>query len=371
MFNVLHIMSGAGAGGISSVVANYYQFINRDKIHFDALIADNEIGINGRRLLDLGCDIYIGCPLKSNDYNGYIKFVSHRLANGCYDAIHVHENETSWVALKVAKELGVNCRIAHAHTAGVHKGGIRKYLKNVTGQCLNYLYATNVIACGELAGNYVFGRRNMHRKKAIILPNAIDTDVYRFMPQIRKEMRHILDCENNFVIGMVGRVAYPKNNVRALELFKTILDIIPNAKLILAGDGEDMNKVKNKIKDLCIEQNVLLLGNRSDVNYLYQAFDVYMLPSLFEGFPVAAIEAMASGLPVLLSDTITKELSFGTAVHYLSLNDDLAWGMMAKAYINDSEREERSAEVKNRDLDIRDTSKILESVYLQYSKQSH
>ena len=108
-----------------------------------------------------------------------------------------------------------------------------------------------------------------------------------------------------------------------------------------------------------------MLGKRSDVERLYQAFDLLLLPSFSEGFPVVAVEAMASGLPVLVSDRVTRELSFGSGVRYLSLKDPDSWIRAVEAFSSDSGRERRQREVKDRGLDIRDTADTLLKLYEQ------
>lgn len=361
MIKVLHVMAGADAGGISSVVLNYYKYINKEKIHFDVAITLDIIGLNGRRLMELGVKIY-KIPLKSKDITLYKAELKKLLLENKYDAVHVHENETSYVALKLAKELGIPCRIAHAHTASPYTS-VKGEIRRLSGCILNAKYATNIIGCGKLAGERIFGRSNMKSKKAFVLPNSIDTDVFCYDSKIREETRKELSVNNKYVVGMVGRIAPPKNNVYAIELFKQIKEKIENAVLVIAGNGPDEKDMLETIKEKGLEQDVIYLGRRDDVNRLYQAYDIYFLPSLFEGYPVAAVEAMAAGLPVMLSDTITRELEFGSAVNYISLNEKKEWAEVALRYVKDTERSKRADEVKRNGLDIHDTVDLLEKIY--------
>lgn len=361
MIRVLHIMAGADAGGISSVVLNYYRYINKEKIHFDAAITADMIGLNGSRLMELGVKIY-KLPLKSKDISGYKKELKKLLLENKYDAIHVHENETSYVALKLAKQLGIPCRIAHAHTANPFSS-IKGEIRRLSGCVLNEKYATNIIACGELAGEKIFGKRNMKSKKALVLPNSIDTTVFRYDSVIRTKIRKELSVNDKYVVGMVGRITHQKNNVYAIELFKKIHEKIKNSVLVIAGNGPDEQSMMDAVRHHGLEDNVIFLGRRNDVNRLYQAYDIYFLPSLYEGYPVAAVEAMAAGLPVMLSNTITRELEFGSAVNYISLNEKEEWVRVASNYINDTERSKRANEIKENGLDIRDTVHLLEKVY--------
>ena len=362
MVRVLHIMGCSDVGGISSVVLNYYRFIDRTKIRFDIALTIPEVGLNGRALQELGADIYF-LPLKSEGIGAFRDALAKLLEEKRYDAVHVHENETSYVALQVAKKAGIRCRLAHSHTSSPYEG-LKGEVRRLSGCVLNYHFATNVIGCGQLAGDRVFGRWNMRRPKALVLPNAVDTVRFSYNEAVREEVRRELDVENSFVLGMVGRLSEEKNNLYALELMPRLLQEIPNAVLVVAGNGPDEEKFRNRVQELHLEHCVRQLGRRSDVDRLYQAFDVYLLPSFTEGFPVAAVEAMASGLPVLLSDVITRELAFGSAVIYLPLAEPEQWIHAAKQWTEDTARVRRQTEPAENGLDIRTNTRLLERIYL-------
>ena len=361
MIRVLHIMGCSDAGGISSVVLNYYRFIDRTKIQFDIALTVPEVGQNGRALQDLGARIHF-LPLKSEGLGAFRRALAELLEREHYDAVHVHENETSYVALQVAKAAGIKCRLAHSHTSSPYEGW-KGELRRLSGCVLNYHYATHVIGCGQLAGERVFGKWNMRRSKALVLPNAVDTTRFAYDEQIRSEVRKELGVEGCYVIGMVGRLSEEKNNLYAMELLSRLLLRIPNVVLVVAGNGPDEEKFRARVGELHLENQVRQLGRRSDVDRLYQAFDVYLLPSFTEGFPVAAVEAMASGLPVLLSDVITRELAFGSAVTYLPLADPEQWVSAIVRWQRDGDRAMRQMEPAKNGLDIRMAAKRLEQVY--------
>ena len=259
--------------------------------------------------------------------------------------------------------MGVSCRLAHSHTSSPWEGW-KGEVRRLSGVLLNYPVSSHVIGCGQLAGDRVFGKWNMRRPKALVLPNAVDTSRFAYDPQIRREVRAELGVENSFVIGMVGRLSEEKNNSYGLELMPRILQEIPNAVLVVAGNGPDEEKFRTRIRELHLENAVMQLGRRADVERLYQAFDVYILPSFTEGFPVAAVEAMSGGLPALLSDAITQELEFGTAVTYLPLSDPNAWVQAVKRWQQDEGRQQRQCEPMQHGLDIRSAVQKLEAVYL-------
>lgn len=363
MIRVLHIMGCSDAGGISSVVLNFYRHVDREKVHFDIGLTIPTVGQNGRALQELGCAIHF-LPLKSEGLPAFQKALEDLLMQEKYDAVHVHESETCYVALAVAKKLGLRCRLAHSHTSSPYEG-VRGEIRRISGCILNYHYATHVIGCGQLAGERVFGKWNMRRPKAMVIPNAVDTERFAFNEEVRRDVRRELGIENNYVIGMVGRLSPEKNNLYALELMPEILKAVPNAVLVVAGNGPDEEKFRSRILELDLEHAVKQLGRRSDVDRLYQAFDVYLLPSHTEGFPVAAVEAMASGLPVLLSDAITRELEFGAAVEYLPLGKPADWVCAITARPAMADRRYGKQELMEKCLDIRQSAAMLEQLYQQ------
>lgn len=367
MIKILHVLAGADVGGISTVVLNYYSFIDKQKFHFDLAITADKIGLNGKKMQDMGANIY-KLPLKSKGLKAYEKQLEKIIKENSFHAIHVHDSETSYVTLRIAKKNGIPCRIAHAHTASPYIG-LKSNLRRISGCIFNSIFATDIVGCGKLAGEKIFGKWNMKSKKATILPNAIDTEKFYFNDEDRKKMRKELSVEEKFVIGMVARISYAKNIPYAIELFEKIKDKISNACLIIAGSGEDEEKLKYVINRSKYCNDILFLGRRSDADKLYQAFDLYFMPSLYEGFPVAGVEAMATGLPILLSDTITTELEFGSAVKYLPLNDKDAWVESAFSFLHDNYRKQRTHEVKNNGLDIRNTVATLEQIYLKYESK--
>lgn len=365
MVKVLHVVGGACYGGVSAVVLNYYKNINKNNVHFDIAVTDKYIGRNADILESMGCKIFPIC-LKSENRVLYKLQIKDILKTGKYDAIHVHGNDTSWYTLRVAKQMGIKIRIAHAHTAGhLGKNTFKFKIRQVICQLLNRRYATQMLSCGKKAGEFIYGKIGTRNRNHLVLPNAIDTCIFSYKPDKRRQMRDSLHIDNAFVVGMIGRIAPPKNTVYAISLFKAIKDKVPNAKLLMVGDGPDMTDTKDAVRKFGLEGDVIFLGQRSDVFNLYQALDLYLLPSLYEGFPVAAVEAMATGLPCLLSDSITDELNFGKNVEYLPLNKQKAWASAAERYSKmQIDRELGQLEVKTNNLDILKVSKILENLYL-------
>ena len=367
MIRILHVMGCADAGGISSVVRNYYQFLDRTKVHFDIALTVPKAGQNALALQEMGSQIFF-IPLKAEDREGYLRELKKLLVEGHYDGLHVHESETCYVALKLAKELGIPCRIAHSHTASPYEGP-RGVVRRLSGVLLNLRYATHAIACGQLAGDRVFGKRHMKSEKALVLPNAVDTQRFSYDPQVRRQVRRELGVEDKFVLGMVTRLSQEKNVAFGPKLLKASLETIPNAVLLIAGNGQEEENLKAEIRDLGLEGKAVLLGRRADPERLYQAFDVFLLPSFTEGYPVSAVEALSAGLPALLSDAITGELAGFAGVSYLSLSRMDSWVRALekiRGLTNPEQfRVDRAGEPRAMGLDIRSCARKLQQIYEQ------
>lgn len=362
MIKVLHIMAGADAGGISSVVYNYYVGMDRSRIHFDIALTTDSFGINGEKLKELGCSFY-HLPLKSVDIKHYKSELKNLLLKNKYDAIHVHENETSYVALAIANKIGIRIRIAHSHTSSP-RSSFKGEVKRLIGCWLNYKYATHLIACGQLAGERVFGKHHMTSSKALILYNAIDCTKYRFDPEFRVLFRNENNLSGKFVIGLVGRLSAQKNQVEAIRIVNEYHKINDKAVLYIVGNGEDEEKLKSFVKRHNMDSFVRFLGSRTDVNKLYSAFDVSILTSLYEGFPVVGVESLVSGLPLIISDTITSELSKFCNVKYCSLNNDEEWISALGTY----QERERTASYDSdllKKFNINNNIEKLERIYMR------
>lgn len=364
MFRVLHIMGALDVSGISSLVLYYYSFMDREKVHFDIATTGGMNGKDVESFRKLGCRIY-SIPLKSHGLKIYMATLKRILAETHYDAIHVHSNDTSYVALFVSMLMGVHKRLAHAHSA-MTAHGRRARVRLLACQILTPLFATDLVACGRLAGESIFGRMNVRSKKFKIIPSAIDTERFAFQQNIREKTRSDLDLQNKFVIGIVGRLAPVKNHVFAFRVMEALKEIMPESVLLVLGSGALQPWLEKMVYSRSMGDNIRFLGKKQDPENYYQAFDVLLMPSIYEGFPLVALEAMASGLPVLFSDAVTRELNFGSAVQYLPLNDPKRW-VESLVRLRDSEKAEvrvlRQREVKDHGYDLRDTVKILERIY--------
>lgn len=204
--------------------------------------------------------------------------------------------------------------------------------------------------------------------KVEIINNAIDLDKFKFDENIRKKKREELGISKDTkVIGHIGRLVTVKNHTFLLEVFNEVYKKDKNVILILAGAGPLENEIKEKIKSLNLESNVKLLGGRNDANELYQVFDLFILPSLYEGLAVVGIEAQASGLPCILSNEVPKETKILDSSEFVSLTEPKEkWAEVVMNSINNTERKDTSEKLKARNFDIKLEAKKLEDMYLKF-----
>lgn len=318
---VLYVNGGImDRGGISAYMMNYYRHIDRSKVQIDFVIHGFEKGVNDDEIRSTGGQIY-NVPVKSRDYFGNTKALKKIFNSGIYKIIHSHMDAMSIVPLKVAKDCGVPIRIAHSHnTQHLTKNKI-KFMFNEYARKNIKKYATNLYACSEDAGRWLYGNKAFNDRKVTLINNAIELDNFAFSLQKRNIIREQLGLKENFVIGHIGRFDYQKNHMFLLEIFKATLGKKPDAKLLLIGDGHLREQIKERIEQLGIKKSVVMLGLRDDVNDLLNAFDLLLLPSLFEGLGIVLIEAQTNGLRCIVSHGVPQAVNITNLVSHKSLDE--------------------------------------------------
>ena len=189
------------------------------------------------------------------------------------------------------------------------------------------ILATHWFACGEDSAKWLYGETAYKNGKVEIVFNAIDLKKYQFSSDVRKKCRRELDVSNKFVLGNIARLSNQKNQSYLFSILKELILIKPNVMLLLVGNGEDEQRLKQEVLELNLTSYVLFLGRRTDVSDLLSAMDVFLLPSKYEGLPVSLVEAQASGLQILSSDTVTQEVNVTQNISYLPITEEsvLLW----------------------------------------------
>lgn len=354
---VLHVVTTMNRGGLETMLMNYYRRIDRNIVQFDFLEhRDNESDYD-QEILALGGRIFRLPKLNPFSILYHKKLSAFFRHHQEYKIVHVHQDCLSSIALKAAYQNHVPIRIAHSHNASQDKNMkylLKKYFMKGISQYASYLFA-----CSKEAGNWMFlGER------FTVLNNAIDTSKFVYDSYKRIMMREQLGIENEMVIGHVGRFNKQKNHDFLIDVFYEITKLEKNSKLILVGSGDLRNRVEEKVKKLCLEERVLFLGSRSDVNDLMQAMDVFVFPSNYEGLPVTLVEAQASGLPVIKSSNVPDQCVLSPLVVSLSL--EISARDWAKAIIKIEKeyvREDTSEYIFKHHFDIENNAKRLQKFY--------
>lgn len=314
---VAQVMGKWLGGGVEAVVMNYYRHIDRSKIQFDFICDEDSTNIPYDEIEKLGGKVILIPPYqKIIKYHKELKKI---LKNGNYKIVHSHINTLSVFSLFAAKCAGVPVRIAHSHSTTNKK----EFKKNLMKQILrpfSKLFATDYMCCSELAGRWLFGDKEYDKGNVYLLNNAIDLDKFKYDENIRKEKRKELNIsDDTLVIGHVGRFVEQKNHRFLIDVFNEVHKQQLDSLLLLVGQGPLMDEMREKVKNLKFENSVKFLGQRDDTNEIYQAMDVFVLPSLYEGLPVVGIEAQATGLLCLFSDKMTKETKVLESTKFLGV----------------------------------------------------
>ena len=350
-------------GGVESVVMNYYRNIDRSKIQFDFICDEDSTNIPCAEIESLGGKVILIPPYqKVIKYHKELKRV---LKEGNYKIVHSHINTLSVFSLFAAKCAGVPVRIAHSHSTTNKKEKNKNLMKQLL-RPFSKVFATDYMCCSELAGRWLFGDKEYDKGNVYLLNNAIDLDKFKYNESLRKEKRKELNIKDDtLVIGHIGRFVAQKNHIFLFDIFNEVHKKNSNSLLLLVGQGPLKEEIKNKVKELKLDDSVRFLGQRNDVNELYQAFDVFCLPSLYEGLPVVGVEAQASGLLCILSNAMTKETKVLDITKFMSLNNTPEeW---ADSILDDVKRYKRidtSKEMAAKNFNIKEEAKKLEKYYL-------
>jgi glycosyltransferase EpsF len=312
---IAQIIGDNARGGVEAVVFNYYRHMKHDEIQFDFLISDRSKYEVPDDIVSSGANVfkipYLNEPIR------YIKVLLEIFKQNQYRIVHSHMNTLSAFPLLAAKLAGVPIRITHSHSTASSSEGKRALLKIILRPTVT-VFATHLFACSEYAGKWMFGKRQFY-----VMRNGIEIDRFKFDDTKRVTIRNRYGINaDEFAIGHVGRFMFQKNHEFLVRVFAKLP--LKKKKLMLVGDGELMDAVKKQVIALGIEDKVIFVGSVADTAPFYSAFDVFCLPSRFEGLAVVRVEALSAGCPCLVSAGQTEELGdFDEG--FLAIDDVAAW----------------------------------------------
>lgn len=353
---VAHIIDVMDSGGIEAVVMNYYRNIDRTKVQFDFITSDISKLPQREEIEKLGGRIFL-TPRYTKIFK-YGKVLKKIFSENKYKIVHCHMGTLALFPLRIAKKCGVEIRIAHCHSTSNKKEWKRNLVKNIL-RPFSKIYANKYFACSELAGRYLFGNKEFDKGNVTIVNNAIDTEKFAYNENVRNEVRKELDVENKFVLGHIGRFVTQKNHTFLIDIFNEVKKKRNDAILILVGEGPLEKETKEKVENLNISDSVKFLGVRKDCDRLYQAMDVFVLPSLYEGLPVVGVEAQCAGIKCLFSDKTTKEIEITENALRVPLEKNFWVDKICESSLGT-----RNVNVKK--FDIKENAKVLQKKYKMY-----
>lgn len=365
---VLHVVGRLDIGGAESRIMDLYRNIDREKVQFHFMQHTKDRCAFEEEVERLGGKVYHVPRFNVKNYFSYKKaweefFKSHPEIK----VVQGHMTSTAAIYLPIAKKAGVEVTIAHARSAGVDpgmKGKITRFLRRNLYEKCDYRFT-----CSEMAGEAVFGDQNQILRKATFISNAIDVDKFKFDEETREQIRYELGIKNKFVIGHVGRFAHMKNHKYMLQILKQCIEIekekkLPETVLMFLGDGELKEEMMEQAAAMGISSRVLFMGNKRDVYRYYQAMDYFLLPSLYEGLPGTAVEAQASGLPGIMSDTVTREAVVTDLLQVRSIKEEPRLWAEEIMKSNKKDRIIYAQKVKDASFDVKEQAKRMQEFYL-------
>lgn len=275
-----------------------------------------------------------------------------------YRIVHGHSRGSAPLYLSEANRAN-RVTIMHCHNNSYGKG-ISGVIRSVWQIPLHWVADYN-FACSYDSGVSQFGKNGRFQ----VIKNGILAERFSWNPEIRMAVRKEFGLENALVIGNVARFVEQKNHTLLIEIFRELKRLRPDARLLLVGQGPKEDQIRAQASSYGILEDIFFAGLREDVDRLYQAMDVFVLPSLFEGLGMVNIEAQTSGLPCFVSDTVAPEAAVTDLVHYLPLNlPPEQWAKeILRGLIPPETRRDRREDIIQAGFDIRSTAAELERFY--------
>lgn len=369
---VMQINSGQKFGGVSSMIFNFYKNVDHEKIQFDFVAPKiSSFSMYRREIEEMGGSI-IELQTSGNFIKRKLQFfkrLTHLIKRKKYDVVHINSGsiflniQVSWIA----HFCGVKKIITHSHNAG----NDHELLVLLTKLCKPLLEfgPTDYFACSNLAAKFMFTKKRVHNKNYQVINNGVDVQKFKFNIDDRQKYREKLSIQDKVVLLHVGRFTSAKNHQKLINIFKCFHTLVPNAVLLLAGEGELEESIRNQVDQLKLQDSVLFLGLRKDIAELMSTSDMFILPSFYEGLPVVGVEAQTNGLPCVFSDSITREVDLNDKENlFLSLEfSNQQWAQKIKDIFLNTNLKKRDKAYKNvekKGYSLVQVGKLLEKIYL-------
>lgn len=348
-------------GGTEAYMMNYYRNFDRGLLQVDFVVHGSGEGAWDEEIRAMGGRIF-RVPVKSGDPIGNLRALHKLLAGGAYRVVHAQMDTMNAPVLAIAKRCGVPIRISHSHNTSVQTSSALKRILHEYARRRIPGVATHLFACSEPAGSWLYGGREFR-----VIPNAIETERFRFDPERRRALRRELGLEEtDLVLGHVGRFQTQKNHAFFVPLMKLLLERDPRFRLVLIGDGPLKPALRQQAEAAGIAHALRIVDACPNVQDYYSVFDVFCLPSLFEGLGIVGLEAQANGLRCVVSEAVPAALNISGNVRYLPIGEAAAERWAREIVRCAAEPRDGTAEEKLRHAgyDIRAAARSLQDWYL-------
>lgn len=356
-------------GGQEAFIMNMYRNVDREKVQFDFFTPyycaneslRAEIESMGGRVFEKE-----GRFDTQGNKNDFLENLTAFFEEHQYETVHIHSGSIFSLAFgaRIARKSGAKKVIVHSHCTGFDN--LKYRLIKAASPFIFKGNATHYLACSKLAAAWKFPSSVMKSGNYTVIKNGIDLEKFTYQPENRAKYRKDLGLEDQFVICHIGRFTEQKNHSFLIEVFFEIQKRLPNARLLLIGEGPLKEPAEAQVQELGIADKVSFLGIRRDVSEILQASDLFLFPSVFEGLGIVAIEAQATGLPVVASEEIPEEADVTPLFHRLALKQGAShWAEEILSLSPAGDRLGCAALLKEHGYASKDAAAVLQGIYLE------
>lgn len=365
---VLQVTGSLRIGGLENVAMNIIRYSDKQKYAFDYLVYGDAVEPLEAEVEALGGRVF-HIPYPHKGASKYVREMKRIMREfGPYDVVHAHSLFNSGFVMKAAYDMGIPVRISHGHSD--RRNVKTKFVRDLYNAYMRFLinrYATKKFACSEGAGKYLYG--SGYGEDVYIVKNGVDVEKFRFDPNKRLAIKREFGWEDCKIIGHIGRLAEVKNQKKIIDVFYQAYQKDDSLRLLIAGDGELRETLQQQIDGLGLAEVAKLAGTRRDVPALLSAFDVYMMPSFYEGVSVSLIEAQVSGVHCLVSsNAASAETRLTDCLNIMELADtDDVWSEQIIQLVNKARISDSPERVKDSGYSIVD---IVDAAVRQYGGEN-
>lgn len=318
---VAEVIGKICGGGVENFVFQYLrEIVSHDQpaIRFTVFYTTDSTKEPPSDLRDAGVG-FIAYPPRTRPWSQY-RFLTRQFAAGGYDIVHAHLTSLSAPAIDAAKKSGVRVRILHSHTTVSGDALPRRMLKRLLAP-LARRNATSLASCSPAASESLYTRRQIRDGKVMLLPNAVDFSRFAAAPDAAADTMSGGRKERTKVLSLIGRLEHQKNPLFVVPVFSRLSKEDPSWRLHIVGDGSLRAAMTDALRKAGLLGKTTFTGIVSSAAPYYRASSAVIMPSLFEGLPFTAIEAQASGVPVVCSTAVPVQARISTGFVCLGLDD--------------------------------------------------